>query len=95
MGADDHVDLAFGQFLEFGLDFLGRFETRQHFDFERPIGETVAEIAVVLFGEQGGGHQYRDLFAGDGGAERRAHRDFGLAEAHVAADHPVHRPRRR
>ena len=29
--------------------------------------------------------------AGAGGGESRAHRDFRLAETHVAADHPIHR----
>src|SRR5688572_32453286 len=36
----------------------------------------------------------RDLAVGDRGAERRPHRELGLAVAHVAADQPVHRLRR-
>ena len=47
----------------------------------------------MLFGQQRGRHQHRDLLAGRGGDERGAHRDFGLAEADVAADHAVHRLR--
>ena len=47
----------------------------------------------MLFGQQRGRHQHRDLLAGGGGDEGRAHRDFGLAEADVAADHAVHRLR--
>ncbi len=93
VGADDHVELAFGEPLQFRVDLLLRLEAREHFHLQRPVGEAVAEVAVVLFGEQGGRHQHRDLLAGRGGDERGAHRDFGLAETDVAADHPVHRLR--
>ncbi|MNU90269.1 hypothetical protein D3C71_801300 [compost metagenome] len=89
--ADDHVDGAFGHLLQLGLDFLGALEARQHFHLERVIGETVAEVAVVLFGQQRGRHQHRHLLATAGGGKGRTHGDFGLAEAHVAADHAVHR----
>ena len=68
-------------------------EARQHLDPDRPVGEAVAEVAVVLLGQQRGRHQHRDLLAARGGDEGRAHRDFGLAEADVAADHAVHRLR--
>ena len=74
---------------------LVRLEARQHFDPQRPVGEAVAEIAVVLFGEQRRRHQHGDLLARRGGDERGAHRDFGLAEADVAADDAIHRLRRR
>jgi hypothetical protein len=51
------------------------------------------EVAVVLLGQQRGRHEHRDLLAGGGGDEGRAHRDLGLAEADVAADHAIHRLR--
>ena len=76
---------------QLGLDLLGALEARQHLDPQRPVGEAVAEVAVVLFGQQRGRHQHRDLLAGAGGGEGGAHGDFGLAEADVAADHAVHR----
>ena len=47
----------------------------------------------MLLGEQRRRHQHSHLMAGLHGHERRAQRDFGLAEAHVAADHAVHRLR--
>ena len=93
--ADDDVDLALGEFLQLGLDFLGALEARQHLDLDRPVGEAVAEVAEVLFGQQRGRHQQCDLLARRGRHEGGAHRDFGLAEADVAADHAVHRLRRR
>ena len=64
-------------------------------DWPRPVGEAVAEVAVVLFGQQRGRHQHRDLLAAGGGDEGGAHRHFGLAEADIAADHAIHRLRGR
>jgi hypothetical protein len=91
VGADDDVDLALGDLGQFGLDLLLALEARQHLHLQRPVGETVAEVAVVLLGQQGGGHQHRHLLAAGRRGEGGAHRHFGLAEAHVAADHAVHR----
>ncbi|MNM80765.1 hypothetical protein D3C81_927410 [compost metagenome] len=88
--ADDHVDGAFGDLLQLGLDFLGALEARQHFHLERIVGETITEVAVMLFGQQRGRHQHRHLLAAAGCGKGRTHGDFGLAEAHVAADHAVH-----
>jgi hypothetical protein len=58
VGADDHVDLALGQLEQLGLDLLRGLEARQHFDPQRPVGEAVAEVAVVLFRQQRGRHQH-------------------------------------
>ena len=43
--------------------------------------------------KQRGRHEHRHLVAGIDRLERRPHRQFGLAVAHVAAQQPVHRPR--
>ena len=51
------------------------------------------KVAEVLLGQDRGRHQHHHLLAGGRGLERRAHRDLGLAEAHVAADQAVHRAR--
>jgi len=91
VGADHHVDLAVGQFLQRFLGLLGRLESRQHLDADRPVGEAVGEVAVMLFGEQGRRHQHCDLATGLRGDESGAQGDLGLAEANVAADHAVHR----
>ena len=77
--------------VERGLLLLAGAEARQLGDLHRPVGEAVAEGLEVLLGEQRGGHQHGDLLAVEHGDEGRAQRDFGLAEAHVAADQPVHR----
>ena len=57
----------------------------------RQSGETRGEILVMLAREQSGRHDHRDLHAVDRGGESRAQGHFGLAEADVAADQPVHR----
>jgi hypothetical protein len=55
------------------------------------VGEAVAEVLVVLLGQQRGRAQYRHLLAVGHGDEGGAHGDLGLAEADVAADQAVHR----
>ena len=45
----------------------------------------------MLAGEQGRWTDDGDLLAAHGHDEGGAERDFGLAEAHIAADEPVHR----
>ena len=69
-------------------------ESRQALDLDRPVGEAVGEVLVVLLGEQRGRHQYRDLATALNGDEGGAHGDLGLAEAHVAAHQTIHRSRR-
>ena len=44
----------------------------------------------MLLGKQCRRHQYRDLATAGSRRERCAQRDFGLAEADVAADHAIH-----
>ena len=90
MGADDDVDLALGQLFHHGGLLLGRAEAAQHLDPYRPVGEAVAEVVIVLLGEQGGGHQHGHLLAAMHCHKRRPHRHLGLAEAHVAAHQPIH-----
>ncbi len=91
VGADEDVDLAFGQLGGGVGHFLGRLEAAHHLHGHRPVGKAVAEAVVVLLGEQGGGHQYGHLAAAVHGDERRAHGHFGLAEADIAAHQAVHR----
>ena len=69
---------------------LAGAETRQALDAHRPIGEAVDEGRVMLLGEQRRRDEHRHLLAGLHGDEGGAQRDLCLAEAHVAADHPVH-----
>ncbi len=90
VGTDDDIHLALGQLLHDAVLLLGGAEAAQHLDPHRPVGEAVAEVVVVLLGEQGGGHQHGDLFAAMHGHKCRPHRHLGLAKAHVAAHQPIH-----
>jgi hypothetical protein len=91
VGADQDVDLALAQKLDGLVLFLRRLETRNLGDLDRHVGEAVAEVLVVLLGQQRGRAQYRHLLAVGHGDEGGAHGDLGLAEADVAADQAVHR----
>jgi hypothetical protein len=59
--------------------------------FTGHVGEAVAEVLVVLLGQQRGRAQDGDLLAVGHGDEGGAHGDLGLAEADVAADQAIHR----
>ena len=52
------------------------------------------ERSQVLERQHGRRREKGDLLAVDDGLERRAHRDFGLAVADIAAEQPIHRRRR-
>ena len=58
------------------------------------LGHPLAEAVKVLLGENRRRHEHGDLVAAIDRLERGPHGDFGLAEADVAAEQPVHRPRR-
>ncbi len=90
VGADDDVHLALGHLLHHRALLLGGAEAAQHLDPHRPVGEAVAEVVIVLLGQEGGGHQHGHLLAAMHGHKRRPHRHLGLAKAHVAAHQPVH-----
>ena len=73
--------------------FLGRAEAAELGDVERKLGHPLAEAVKVLLGEDRRRHEHGDLVAVIDRFERGPHRDFGLAEADVAAEQAVHRPR--
>src|SRR5215213_7353161 len=94
VGADEHVDLARG---EIGDDLLllpGAAEAGDHLDSHGKVAIALAERVPVLLGEHRRRDEHQRLLAVDGHRERRAHRHLGLAEADVAADEAIHRPRR-
>jgi hypothetical protein len=92
MGADDDIDAAVGK-ASFDLgEFRRRHQPRRLRDVDRETAEALRERLEMLARQQRGRHHHGDLLAIDGGNEGRAQRHFGLAEADVAADQPVHRP---
>ena len=58
----------------------------------RKAAEALGEGLEMLARQQRRRHDDGDLLAVEGREEGRAQRHFGLAEADVAADQPVHRP---
>ena len=94
MGPDQDVDLALGE-PRHRLALLGSGAKPRHvLDRDRVVLEPLGERPEVLLGEDRGRHQQHHLLAVLHGLERRPQRDLGLAVADVAADQPVHRPRR-
>ena len=90
---DDDVDLPFGEIVQNAFLIGFGSEARELFDAHRKSAEARAEGAVVLVGQQRRRHEHRDLLLVGDRFEGRAHRDFGLPVADVAADQAVHRPR--
>ena len=90
VGADQDIDFAFRGLLEDLRLLFSAAEAGEHFDAYRPVGETIAEIVIVLLSQQGGRHQHRHLLVVLHGEEGGAHGHFGLAEAHIAAHQAVH-----
>ena len=72
----------------------GLAEAGDHLDPDREVLVALAEGVPVLLGEDRRRDEHQRLLAVQRGGEGGAHRDLGLAEADVAADEPVHRPRR-
>ena len=88
--ADENVDAAF---LEPLLDVRNLFRRTQPAHIFHRAGKILQaglEGFVMLQGKDGGGHQHRHLLGVADGLERRPDGHFRLAEAHVAADEPVH-----
>ena len=90
VGANDHIHLAGGQVVE-GLFLLrGGAEPAQHIDVHGVSAEPLHGGGIVLLGQHSGGHQNGHLLAVQYGLHGGAKGHFRLAEAHVAAEQPVH-----
>ncbi len=94
VGADQHVDLALGEVLQHLLRLGRRAEARDHLDTDREVAVAVAERVPVLLGQDRRRAEEEHLLAVHRSGERGAHGDLRLAEADVAADEAIHRPRR-
>ena len=91
VGADHDVDLAVGDALLHAGQFGRRHEPRRLPDLHRKTLEPLGEGLGVLPRQQCGRHHHRHLLAAHHRGEGGAQRHFGLAEADVAADQPIHR----
>ena len=91
--ADHDVERPVGRPLDDLALLLRRAEPRERGDLERKLGHPRGERAAMLLGQHRRRHQHGHLVAGVDRLERRAHRQLRLAEADVAAQQPIHRPR--
>ena len=91
--ADDDVDLAGGEIFQHDLLFRLRAKPADHVDPDREAREALRQRPQVLEREDRRRGQEGDLLAVHDGLEGRAHRDFRLAVADVAAEQPIHRRR--
>jgi hypothetical protein len=71
-----------------------RREPRDALDADREVPEAVVEARPVLLREDRRGHEHEHLTAARDHLHGGSDGHLRLAEAHVAADQPVHRPRR-
>ena len=72
------------------LLLLGRAEAGEQLHLHGEALHPLADGLVVLPGQDGGGHQNGALLAVGDALEGRPQGHLGLAEAHVAAQQPVH-----
>ena len=91
MCAHDNIDGAACDSVAGGLRLLGADETRQRAHLQRKAAKTLGKTFEMLPRQQGRGGDHRHLHARHGRDKGRAHRHFGLAKAHIAANQPVHR----
>ena len=93
MRADHEVDFALRDLVQHRLDFLRAAEPAEHFDAHRERLKALLESLRMLEAEHGCGRKHRYLFAIPHRFESRAHHDFGLAVADIAAEQAIHRLR--
>ena len=93
VGAHHHVDLAVGQLLQDLLLLLGGAEAGQQLHIDGVALQPPQKGLVMLPGQDGGGDQHGALLAVQYALKDGPQRHLGLAEAHVAAQQPVHRLR--
>ena len=89
--ADEYINLAGSQLLEYILDLLGRLGSTQVLDFDGEVLEPLLECSIVLQRQNGCRHEHGNLLAVGGNLECGTHGNLRLAEAYITADEPVHR----
>ena len=88
--ADGDIDLAFGEIRQGRLDFLGRAEAAEHLHAHRKRLKAPLKCLKMLECQDRGGRQKSHLLAIAQRLESGAHRHFGFAVTHVAAEQAVH-----
>ena len=91
VGADHDVDLALGEPSLHGFDLLAPDKARGLRQAKRQALEALQEGRIVLARQQSRRHHHGHLLAVHRRDESGSQRHFGLAEADIAANEPVHR----
>ena len=91
VGADNDIDLPFGQPVDDISLLLGGAKAGEHLHLYREGCQPLQEGVVMLLGQDSGGHQDGDLLAVHHGFESGAQGNFCFAIAHIAANQAVHR----
>jgi len=60
-------------------------------DLDRKFRHPAAKVVIVLFGQNGGRHQHRDLISAGDRFERGPQSDFCFSESDIAANQAIHR----
>ena len=90
MSTDDQIQLPRSQITDDFFLLGGSSEAGQHLHPEGEFFEPVLQSIVMLVGQQCGRHQYRRLFPVGNAFEQSTSGYFGLAEAYITAQKPVH-----
>ena len=94
VGADEDVDLALAEVGHDALDLASPCGSARSTSTRTGTSRKRSrKVGDVLLGEDRGRYQHQHLAAAGDDLQGRADRDLGLAEADVAADQAVHRPR--
>ena len=91
MRPDDDVHRTVRNLLEDFLLFFGALVAVHERNLDRVSGKAFAEVFVMLRRKNRSRHEDGDLLIRGHALERRTHRDFRLAKAHVTANEAVHR----
>ena len=91
MRPDQDVDLTCCRRLKDGPSLLGTFDPTQVLDPHRKILQSIIKGPVMLQGQNRRRDQYGHLLGIGHRLECRTNRHLRLAEAHIAADQPIHR----
>jgi hypothetical protein len=91
MRADDDIDRAFADALHDLAFLVRRREAAEHFDGHGELAHALADVFVMLAGQNGRRHQNGDLSASHHRFERSANRHLGLPKADIGTKQAVHR----
>ena len=92
MCADNDIQAAIGQTLQYVFFLFGRSKTVEVIDLHRQIGHPFAKGVRVLKSQDSRRNQYSDLLAIIHGFKGGTDGDFGLSESNIPTDKTVHRP---